>query len=1395
MSELVETLASYIPTLVVRRLASNPALSATPIIERFQAAVLFADISGFTPLAERLAERGPAGAEELTRILNAYFGELVDLILALGGDVIKFAGDAALALWPATQEDLVAATRRAAQCGLALQMMLQNFRQDVHLSMRVGIGAGDVVAASLGGLRGRWEFLIAGQPLIQMGAANRQAQPGEVALSPEAYQLVQAHCAGQPLPNGGLLLKDVPRPLPFRLAEPLPLGPEMLSALRGYVPGAILARLDAGQTDWLAEIRRVTVLFVNLPAVPTALELGQIIMQEMQTILYRYEGSVRQFIVDDKGATLIAVLGLPPLAHADDAARGALAAMEMSAELRRLGLRGAIGVTSGQVYCSLIGNARRREYAVIGDVVNLSARLMAAASRGSEKKHLLILCDQATYQAARTRVEFEALSPITVKGKAAPIAVYRPLGQKKAALRPRSALVGRTNERIALADALQALLARNCGQAILLEGEAGIGKSRMVQELYRQAEAFRVTVFYGAGSAIEQTTPYYAWREIISQVLSIEGEAILPFPTLQARQAHILAQLEKLEGASNLAPLLNPILLVNFQDNDLTAQMSGQVRADNTHDLVLRLLQDAASRAPRIIILEDAHWMDAASWELAALVNRRVCPLLIVIVTRPLGAGWQLKAEPPPEYQQLLDSPNARHIRLEELGREETVELVCQRLGVASLSEPLVNLIFAKVEGHPFFAEELAFALRDSGLLQIAGDECRLARGAEDWRSVELPPTVHGAITSRIDRLAPGEQLALKVASVIGRVFDVRMLRNIYPIENDKPHLADYLRRLEHLDLVTSLARESPNGQDDDGDYTFKHTITLDVVYNLMSFAQRQKLHRDAAEWYERTSPDNFYYGVLVHHWTQAGDVPKALDYLEKAGEEALRNGAHQEAVHFFTEALELDRTTRQAGETAGAPAQPALPPQLRQARWERHLSEAYDDAGNVTASFMHARRAIELLGQVAPSTRTDLSVGIAREVLRQGLHRLWPGRFLGQRQGNEYLQELGGAYYRLAMVHYLNNQALPGMYANLCALNLFESANLRSSELARQYVNTFIGFGALALHPAARLYRRLAQQAVQEAGSMPTRAYMLQMFAWHDVGVGEWTQAKAELEEAVQLYDQLGDWRWWGWCLNILSLQHYYHGEFAPLAEIGAKECELGSQRANVQLQTWGLNVQAMHALQTGQSIDQAIASLEGAWELLTTHNLDRITAVLNRSILAVACLRQGRLRSAREVAFNVDRFLGRSLPIWVVSLDGYAAMALVYLTLWETQNLEPQSFNPSPDSLAEVKGRALQACHSLHRYAQRFPIGRPRAWLYQGWYDWLNGRAARARAAWHKALDYAGQLDMPYEEGLVHYEIGRHASGSERQSHLSRASEILAQLGAAYDLARVQAALEEIR
>jgi predicted ATPase/class 3 adenylate cyclase len=943
MSAFIKTLASYVPGLIIHRLAANPTPITAPISEHFSAAVLFADISGFTALTEHLAQQGPAGAEVLTRELNTYFGRLIDLITLHSGDVIKFAGDALTAVWPvaiaAHRDALSLAAQQAAACALAIQAALQDYQtRDGHrLAVRMGLGAGNITLMHVGGVYGRWELVITGSPLSQVSQAEAHAQPSEVIVSPEAWALLQSHCIGQPLVDDYVRLEAMePKPdQPVVRSQALPA--EVETAIRAYIPGAILARLAAGQSGWLAELRRVTVLFINLPDLTysTSLDQAQAVMQALQTALYRYEGSLNRIGVDDKGPMLLAALGLPPLAHEDDAVRGVQAALAMQAALRDLGWRCAIGITTGRAFCGSVGNATRREYTMMGDMVNLAARLMQAASAESRglrtepqesftqpsalSPQSSILCDEATYQAAQSQLAFESLPPIKVKGKAQLIPIYHPSAisafpAQTGTAKPQTQMVGRTVERMILADELQKLQRGHSG-VVIIEGEAGIGKSRLVAEALTQAQAMSLPCLLGAGDAIEKSSPYHAWQPIFRDLLgSAEGlDTQAAYQAFQARLAILSPAL------AEQTPLLSAVLPFEFPDNDLTRPWQGQIRAARTRALLAQILARTYTAAPLLLVLEDAHWLDSASWALLAEVRHAVQPLLLLLALRPPGAVQAATTAESltTEYQQLLADPGTQMLMLSALPAEDTLNLVCLQLGVTVLPKVVANFIQEKAEGHPFFSIELALALRDAGLIELVDGQCRLAAGITDLHSLAFPDTLQGVITSRIDRLTPQQQLALKVASVIGRVFAFRILREVHPIEADKPALPVYFETLERLDL-TPLERPEPELT-----YIFKHIITQEVAYNLMAFSQRRQLHQAVAEWYERAHSGELapFFPILAHHWRMVAEdqradpaiVSKAIEYLHKAGEQAVHRSANVEAISHLSVALELLATMAEA--------------------------------------------------------------------------------------------------------------------------------------------------------------------------------------------------------------------------------------------------------------------------------------------------------------------------------------------------------------------------------------------------------------------------------------------------------------------------------------------------
>lgn len=932
MPELHKALASYIPAIVTRRLSKDPRPLQQPASEAVAAAVLFADVSGYTALTEALARQGPAGVEKVAAGLNDYFGRLIDITAAHGGDVVKFAGDALTVVW-AADDGLAEASAAALACGLAIQAELHACPIDdgVELSLRIGVAASRIALVHVGGLGGRWELVLVGSAIEAVRAAEGLARPGDVVAAPKVVALLGDRMTGEDVEAGHRRVTSVvaahgPRPLVRATLDDA-----AADALRGYVPLAVTARLVAGQSSFLAELRRISVLFVNLPELvhATSLARAQEVMSSVQQIVAAHEGTIGHVGVDHQGTTVLIAFGLPPLAHEDDAVRAVEAAQQIQAALGPNGWGTRFGIASGRAFCGTVGNTDRCEYTVLGDVVNLAARLVQAGDGRA------ILCDHFTFMAARTQFLFEALPPISVKGKSHAIPLYTPAsarlpgrGQQQRALSgpmpaagtSRPALVGRMRERVVLVSRLHEVLRGN-STTIVVEGEPGLGKSRLADDLLDQAESAGAARLVGAREVSAAAEPYHAWEPILAHIF---GLSVGTDPGPGDPWRRVVARLRELvPGAASRAPLLTSVLPIHAEDSDRTASLQGRVRAEQTRVLLVQILLAYLRGGPAVLLLEDANRLDSASWALLADVREEVHPLLVVLISGPINSDTD---PAPPELREILAESGTHHLQLQPLSLAETENLVCRRLGVTRLPPEVASFIFEKAEGHPFFSEELASALRDAGIITIWDGECLLSHEAGDLRAVKFPDNLEAVITSRIDRLPQQQQLVLKVASVLGRVFSLGLLRAIYPIEADKAQLTEYLGGLERRGLV------QPKPGAAEGTYLFKHAITQDVAYNLLPFAQRQQLHQAVAEHFEDAHRNKLelYYPLLAHHWYRVvaasalvpgGGRPspelvgRAVLYLQRAGDQAIRSDAGQEALGHYSHALELLRQQPEGAE------------------------------------------------------------------------------------------------------------------------------------------------------------------------------------------------------------------------------------------------------------------------------------------------------------------------------------------------------------------------------------------------------------------------------------------------------------------------------------------------
>ena len=1125
-----------------------------PAEHRRYATLLVADVVGFSTLAERLAQHvGNAGAEVLSARLNACLAPVVDGILDHGGDVLGFAGDAVIAAWVGDD-----APGRAAACASALPREVRP-PEGEPLALRVASAHGEIVEDLVGGDAGEWVYLVRGDVFTAVKAALAHGAPPT---------------GGAPSVSG-------------RLATPAPTDPALLGP---FVPPFLLERLDGGAMDWVAEMRRATVLFAGLGGLAGAeatLERVQAVTVALQTAVHAAEGVVLQLMVDDKGAVLLAAWDLPGATHEDDATRGVLAALRIREALATLDVPCTVGVATGRVFCGLRGSRRRREYGVMGAVVNLAARLMGAAEG--------VLCDEVKLREAGTRVVFGEVREIAVKGREEPVRVGEPSAVGGRAAREASALLGRTEEREAFAELLEGA-AQGRGAAMVLCGDAGIGKSALLRTLSEIAAARGARWIGGWGDALESTTSYFAWRPVVAALLDVTGD--------------VVAGVARCGLDPGMAPLLAPMLMTSMTETAETRALVGSARPESTARLLAGLLTASAREGLLVLAIDDAHWLDSASWLALQRLSADLPPLLLVVATRPTDE----------EPLRALERA-ARVLPLGPLGATELRQILAGKLGVGDVDDVLLAAVDARAEGNPYHAEEIALALRESGRVRVVDGVARLARGGDTLEG--LPASLAGIVTGRIDRLPSSVQTTLKAASVAGASFHRDLLAAIHPARPDADTLAAHLDALVRGNL-TELDAVSP------GTWRFRHRVVQEAAYGLLVGEQRRTLHRAVAEEVERLHADALapHLGLLAEHWARTGDAPRAVDALERAGEQAHGTYANVEAVGF------LERAIEHAG--------PAPSP-IRKLGWLRRLGEARLGLGDLGHARLHAEEALACFGRPIPSGRAARAWALLTAAAEQARHQLRPMRRALPPPPEEArtLREAALAYGLVSTTGFWNADVWALVFGTVAGTNLTELLP-PSNTRAVGYAGMGLVLGAVPLHRLAESYGLRAIAVAEETRDADATAYGHMMVGIYYTGAGRLEVARTHVEEAAARYRKLGHARRVEECLSMFCADRWFREDLDGLSEFADELYASALRRDDAQNAAAGLSMRAMLAGRRGD--------LDGAWALwqrVRFEEPDRLNRLFLHGQLADLALRRGDPVRARTEAVATAAILRASSTI----------------------------------------------------------------------------------------------------------------------------------------------------
>jgi class 3 adenylate cyclase/tetratricopeptide (TPR) repeat protein len=615
-------------------------------------------------------------------------------------------------------------------------------------------------------------------------------------------------------------------------------------------------------------------------------EITSKIFDDISKIITKYEGFVEKYA----GDAVMALFGATE-AHEDDPVRAIKAAREIHKLVDSLSPRYEerieqplsmhTGINTGLVVTGNV-NLEKGTHGVAGDTINVAARLSGLGNAGE------ILVGPDTFYQAEGYFDFIELEPASIKGRSVPIRIYTVLAQKEQPIKIhrlhglKADLIGRKVEMNQLSEAVRRLKT-GTGSVFSIYGPAGTGKSRLIQEFKASLNLEEIQWMEGHAYSYCQNIPYAPLINLLSRSLQIEeGD-----PPEEIRKK-VEAGLGNLIGENqDMIPYVGSLFSLSYPEIE---EVSPEHWKAQLQKAIQTVLSTMAESAPTIVCLEDLHWADPSSLELIRLlISEFREPVLFLCVYRPiisLFTGHQISTMVTP-YQE---------IRLQDLSISESQGMVESLLKTNEIPLELQRFLQDKVEGNPFYIEEVINSLIESDTL---------IRDNGNWKLIgkiteaEVSSTIHGVISGRLDRLEIESKRILQEASVIGRTFFYEILNRITEL---KHHIDQCLRSLERLDLIRARSLQP------DLEYIFKHALTQEVVYNGLLKKERQAIHERIALVMEHLFHDRLpeFYETLAYHFQQGHSITKAVDYLIKSGEKSLRRYAVEESNQYYHEAYNL---------------------------------------------------------------------------------------------------------------------------------------------------------------------------------------------------------------------------------------------------------------------------------------------------------------------------------------------------------------------------------------------------------------------------------------------------------------------------------------------------------
>lgn len=872
---------------------------------------MFIDLSGFTPLTEALMNRGNRGAEELSIILNDIFAPLVNLVYAKGGFIPYFAGDAFTAIFPARQTALTPIEFLQTALQVRRLFSSREFQfASFTIGLKIGLSWGRVEWGIVGEQHKSYYFR--GSPIENAAQCQIRAEDQEIILDESLRQLLE-HSPFELEPIESHFYRLInKKPLEDWHIKKVELPASEIAIERDFLPEEVLDFSGDG------EFRSVISVFISFSGAESH-ELLNAFAQIVLEKINNYAGYFKEIDFGDKGAVISCFFGAP--VSFENGVERALEFIcnlnEESAALQEEhGFRMRAGMTLGTAYTGFVGGVERCQYAVVGNRVNLAARIMTFADWGE------ILVD-AEIQKNRHFI-FKHKGDIKYKGIRGNIPTFKFDGRNAEEDRAVFAgqMIGRDLELQRLLDFATPLFDQRPAGVAYIFGEAGIGKSRLTHELKQllsQDDKVEWLLCQTDQTLRKPFNPFiYFLRNYFEQ--AVDGASITSQEKFELWFDQLMSDLKKVEGYSEVEfiskelirtqSVLAALIGINYPDS-IWEHLDAKGRYQNTIQAILTLLIAESLIQPLVIQLEDAHWLDDNSRELVQELSKYLVryPILLLVTSRLLDDG--VKPLILDEVQLASTGIPKLEINLNLL-EPESVRHFAESYLQGAISEEFYELLLRTTNSNPFYVEQVLEYFSESNLMEFTDGIWTIKD-----KNIRLSGSINAILTARIDRLSSLVKETVKAAAVIGREFEVPVLTEVMKRQED------FLRHNGNAGiLLKEQIQVAERGQIwhamNELRYIFRHSLLREAAYSMQLRTRLKQLHQLIAEAIERLYSDRLEerYFDLAFHYDQANIFDKTCEYLRKAADYARRNYQNQLALEHYEKLLKKlgsqDDTERQ---------------------------------------------------------------------------------------------------------------------------------------------------------------------------------------------------------------------------------------------------------------------------------------------------------------------------------------------------------------------------------------------------------------------------------------------------------------------------------------------------